>query len=77
MRTTLVLDDDIHGLVTALARARRVSLGTVVSELARAVLRRPVGMTTDRGWPVFDLPPEAPLVTAEQVQAVLDDEGEL
>lgn len=73
MRTTLDLDDDILEAARELARARRVSVGTAVSELARAGLApRPV--REDDGLPVFDIPHGAPILTPEMVRRALDDE---
>lgn len=41
MRTTLQLDDDVLAAARVLARQRRVSLGAVISELARRALVAP------------------------------------
>jgi len=44
MRTTLELDDDVHASARQLARQRGLTLGQVISELARQSLaaRRPL-----------------------------------
>ena len=42
MRTTLALDDDVLDAARALARQRGISLGAVLSGLARAALRASV-----------------------------------
>ena len=54
MRTTLALDDDVLDAARALARQRGISLGAVLSGLARAALRAsvPVQRQQRSGLPV-------------------------
>ena len=66
MRTTLQIDDDVLMDARAIADAEGRSLGAVISELARRSLR-PVGLTTERGFPVFDVPDDAAPITLEDV----------
>jgi hypothetical protein len=73
MRTTIDLDADVLQAARSLARARRRSLGKVVSDLARQGLS-PRRESSRRGFPVFRVSPEAPPLTAEQVERALDDE---
>lgn len=72
MRTTLDIADDVLAAARALARERGVSLGVAVSELARRGLR--AGATTREGdIPVFDVPPDAPVLTPDVVAAALEE----
>ena len=74
MRTTLTLDDDVYRAAKAMADAQAVSLGAVVSDLARrAMVIR--AETTDRGgFPVFRVRPDAAPITLDDVQRALDEE---
>jgi hypothetical protein len=56
-----------------LARARRSSLGAIVSQLARAGLR-PTAVEVIDGLPVVRARPGAPVITSEMVRQALDDE---
>ena len=76
MRTTLTLDDDVFAIATDLARRSRSSLGTVLSDLARKGLTRPVSVSMEGEWPSFRLPEGSAVVTTEQVKAALDDEDQ-
>jgi len=73
MRTTFTLDDDAAQLAQAYARARSLRMGQAVSELIRRASTEPMG-TAKRGqaW-VFDLPADAPKVTARQVKDWVDE----
>ncbi|MDI3315105.1 MAG: antitoxin [Mycobacterium sp.] len=73
MRTTLQIDDDILREAKAIARSEGRSVGAVISELARRSLR-PVGIVTVDGLPVFDVPPDAPTVTNEDVARGLEED---
>lgn len=44
VRTTLQVDDDVLEAVRVLARQRRLSLGTVISDLVRQALLKPPGL---------------------------------
>lgn len=73
MRTTLAIDDDILADARDIARAERRSVGDVISELARRGLA-PVGIADREGFPVFDVPDDAPTIRAADVARALDDE---
>ncbi len=73
MRTTLQLDDDILQAARSLARAENRTLGEVISALARNGLAPRPQEDTDQGFPVFSVPPDAPPITLETVQAALED----
>jgi len=73
MRTTLSLDDDVLSVARAAAAAEGISLGAVVSRLARQ------GMTStarvaEGDLPFFKVPPDAPPITPEMVRRALDEE---
>lgn len=73
MRTTLEIDDDMLAIARVQARERGTSLGTAVSQLMRQGLR---GSRRDlaSGFPVFEAPSDAPVVTDELVVRYRDDD---
>ncbi|MEW6756135.1 MAG: hypothetical protein AB1505_34935 [Candidatus Latescibacterota bacterium] len=75
MRTTLNIDDDLLRVARSLARARSVSLGTIVSELARLGLqsRRRTRAASRSGLPVFAVPEDARPITLEDVHKIEDE----
>ncbi|MFM9089506.1 MAG: CopG family transcriptional regulator [Cyanobium sp.] len=68
MRTTLQLDDDVPAAARVLARQRRVSLGAVISELARRAL-----MSPPQGLPLLPWIPAGAPVDLELVTRLRDD----
>jgi len=74
VRTTLDIDDDILSAAKELAAAEKTSTGKVISGLARAALRRgsAAASKTRNGLPL--LPGRRNLVTAQQVDRLLDEE---
>jgi hypothetical protein len=76
MRTTLTLDDDVYEAAETLARASGKRLGQVVSDLIRRGLRPPPVAARSRArFPTFEIPPDAPVISAGRIQRILDDEG--
>lgn len=73
MRTTLNVDDEILEVLRALSRARGVSIGQVVSDLARRALRPSPSVRDERGFPVFDVPDDAPTFGSEDVWRAEDE----
>lgn len=73
MRTTLQIDDDILDNARSIARAEGRSVGAVISDLARRSLQ-PIGIVTVDGLPVFDVPPDAPVVTADDVARAAEEQ---
>lgn len=73
MRTTFTLDDDAAALAKNYARANDLRLGQAVSELIRRASAPTIGMKKSGKPGVFELPPDAPRVTAAQVKALLDE----
>lgn len=74
MRTTLRIDDDILKAARALAKSQDRSIGEVLSDLARRGLRPDRQRKEDRGFPVFDVSPDAPPLIPEDVERALDEE---
>jgi hypothetical protein len=72
MRTTLTLDPDVLQAARSLARAQDISIGAAVSQLARRGLKqeRPEAPS---GLPRFHVPPEARVITLEDVKRVEDE----
>lgn len=82
MRTTLQLNDDVLAAARVLARQRRVSLGVVISELARrALVAPPQSLETSlgdlpeerNGLPLLPWTPEGAPVDLELVNRLRDD----
>ena len=74
MRTTVDLDSDVLQAARSLARARRTSLGRVLSELARGGLA-PRREASRKGFPVFRVSADAPPLTSEGVAQALEEES--
>ena len=77
MRTTVTLDDDVYQAAMHVSRMTGRRLGKILSELARRGLTRasmPKGKA-GRRFPVFDVPPGAPLIPATRIQAAIDEDG--
>jgi hypothetical protein len=73
MRTTLDIEDDVLSAAKDIARRRGVSIGRVLSELARrALTERTTGVTRD-GLPLFPIQPDAGIVTLELVNQLRDE----
>jgi len=79
MRTTLNLDADVHRALKILARERGESLGAVASDLIRRALR-PRRTASSRGpvsrisgFPVVDVPEDAPPITPEMGAEALEE----
>jgi hypothetical protein len=77
MRTTVTLDPDIYEAARHLSRTSGQRLGKVLSELARRGLSQQAAAPArgKRRFPVFDVPPNAPLIPASRVQRAIDEEG--
>lgn len=75
MRTTLNLDPDVLQAAKLLASRQRRSLGEVISELARSGLRggRQAPQASRNGIPLFPVPPDAPVITLEDVKRDEDE----
>ncbi len=78
MRTTLALDDDVVAYARAHARREGISLGEVVSRLARqgivARARAPLALAEPKSRYAL-LPARDETITSEHVRALMDQEG--
>lgn len=74
VRTTVALDAAVLVAARRLAQARSQSLGKVLSDLARLGLRSEAKPASRHGFPVFDVPADAPPLTLEQIKQDEDDE---
>ena len=74
MRTTLNIDDEILEAARSLADERDVSVGTVLSELARRGLRqRPAPHETRNGFPLFGVSRDGTPLTLSRVKRFEDE----
>lgn len=73
MRTTVTLDDDVYDAAMRLSRASGERLGKVLSMLARRGLKPAPARRSSR-FPVFDVPPNAPVIPASRIQRLIDEE---
>ena len=72
MRTTLDLEEDVLLAAKEIARQRGITVGKVMSDLARQALMREACGTTKNGLPIFPIQPEAKVVTMELVNQLRD-----
>lgn len=75
MRTTLTIDDDVLAVARALAARKGVSVGRVLSDLARRGIRSaPAAAQRQRnGGAVFAVDPDAGPITHEDIRRSLSD----
>ena len=74
MRTTLELDDDLVSTAKQLARQQGVTLGQVISELARKSLAAKAPRRVRNGVPLFEPIPGAPRADLELVNRLRDED---
>ena len=82
MRTTLDIDDDVLAAARELARRERRSLGSTISELARAGLRAPAAGATaiparepKARYGISPLPSRGGVVTNEVIDRLRGDDA--
>ena len=74
MRTTLDIDQDVLLAAKEMAKQQGISMGKVLSKLARQALTRPVAASgTRNGVPLFPRQPHAGVVTLELVNRLRDE----
>jgi hypothetical protein len=73
MRTTLEIDEDILLAAKEMARQQGVTMGKVLSNLARQALTSQEITTTRNGVPLFPHQPDAGVVTMELVNRLRDE----
>lgn len=77
MRTTIIIEDDVFDSAMQISRTSGIRIGKVISDLARRGLN-PVSevQVVQKGrFPVFSVGPDTPMMDADLVQRVLDEEG--
>ena len=78
MRTTLQLDDDVLDAARVLARQQHLSVGAVISELARQALRRPAGLeelpSERSGLPLLPIKSSGGVVDLNLVNQLRDED---
>ena len=76
MRTTLTIDGDVLAAARDLAQAQRVSIGRVISDLARRSLTQPApSETKDEFFGFTPLPRRGVVVTDELIDTIREEEG--
>lgn len=74
MRTTIDIDPDVLLAAKKIAKARHVSVGQVISELARTALAKRETAAAERdGVPLFPVKPDSGVVTLEIVNRLRDE----
>jgi hypothetical protein len=73
MRTTLDVDEDVLLAAKEITRKRGITVGQVLSDLARQVLTGQISGTTKNGLPQFPIQPDAGIVTLEFVNNLRDE----
>lgn len=74
MRTTVDLDEAVLAAARAIARDEQVSMGVVLSRLARKGLAGDPRKVSAGGFPTFPSSPDAPPITLDTVNEYRDDE---
>ena len=73
VRTTLQIDDDVLASAGQVAKTDGRTVGAVISDLARRALR-PTPVRRGAGFPVFDVPADAPPITSDDVARAVDEQ---
>lgn len=73
MRTTIDLEEDVLLATREMARQRGVSMGRVLSDLARQALAGREAVSTRGGVPLFPVATTARVVTLELVNRLRDE----
>lgn len=73
MRTTLAIDDDVLKAAKAIARQQGMTIGAVVSSLARNALRLPVAKKYRGDVPLIPTRDKNAIITLELVNALRDE----
>ena len=69
MRTTITIDDEVVRVARAMADAREISIGAMISELARRGIESESRIaSTPKGFPVFRVSPNAKPITPDDVR---------
>lgn len=69
----MTLDDDVFEAAQAQAHASGMTLGQVLSHLARRGLRAERQDTTSDGLPVFIVPPDADIIPSDRARKLIEE----
>lgn len=73
MRTTVDIEDDVLAAAKEIARQRGLTIGKVLSDLARQALMSTKTVSMRNGIPLFPVQPGAGIVTPELVNQLRDE----
>ena len=73
MRTTVDIEEDVLLATKEIARQRGVTMGKVLSDLARQAMTRPVAHATRGDVPLFPVKSDGGVVTLELVNQLRDE----
>lgn len=73
MRTTLNIEEDVLLAAKEIARQKGITVGQVLSGLARKSLTRKSSVRKKGGLPLFPVQPDAGIVTQELVNQLRDE----
>ena len=74
MRTTMNIDDEVLEAARVLAAERKVSVGTVISDLAlKGLFQTTKDPGRNKGFPVFDVSPASTPLTLERIKSFEED----
>jgi hypothetical protein len=73
MRTTIDIEEDVLLAVKEIAKKRGMTIGKVLSELARMSLTQKPSLSEKHGLPLFPIQPKAEIVTMERVNQLRDE----
>jgi hypothetical protein len=74
MKITLSLDDDVIRIIKDYAAVKNLRVGKAVSDLVRKGIEAPLDVRLVNGICVVELPADSPVITAERVKQLLDEE---
>jgi chromosome segregation and condensation protein ScpB len=73
MRTTLNIEEDVLRAVKEIAQQRGMTVGRVLSDLARKSLIRKAPVSKKHGLPLFPIQTDAKVVTLELVNQLREE----
>jgi hypothetical protein len=73
MRTTLNIEEDVLRAAKEIAQQRGMTVGQVLSDLARKSLTRKSPVSKKHGLPLFPIQADAKIVTMELVNQLRDE----
>jgi hypothetical protein len=73
VRTTLDIEDDVLSAAREIAQQQGVSMGKILSDLARQSLIRRVDVSTCQGVPLFPVRPDSGVVTLKLINQLRDE----